>query len=88
MPIGTTRLHRARRTDGSAVQKQFLGERRLARIRVTDDGEGAATADLVGERGGRKGHGFGAIVKVRGLGVLSPGSDAGDTAAAQNTDLE
>src|SRR5688500_490573 len=31
--------------DGAAIQQQLLGERRLARVRVTDDGERPPTAD-------------------------------------------
>jgi len=70
VPIRTARLYRARRPNGSTIEEQLLGQRRLARIRVADDGERAATADLVGERGGRESHGFGSVVKVEGLAVL------------------
>ena len=36
-------LHRTRYVDSTAVEQQFLRQRRLTRIRVRDDGERAAS---------------------------------------------
>jgi hypothetical protein len=41
-------LHRAGQLDRAPEQQQLLGERGLARVRVGDDGEGAAPGSAVG----------------------------------------
>ncbi len=48
--LATVRLgaHFARKLDGAAKQQQLLGQRRLARVRVRDDGERSAPADWIG----------------------------------------
>ena len=56
--------HRAGRADRAARQQQVLGQRRLAGVRVGDDGEGAPARGL---GGGRIAHG-------RGLAQAGPGS--------------
>ena len=43
------RLDRARHLDRAAEEQQLLGQRRLARIRVRDDGERAAPRDIADE---------------------------------------
>ena len=43
-PLG---LHRPGQLDDAAVEQELLGERRLAGVRVGDDGEGAPACDLV-----------------------------------------
>jgi hypothetical protein len=43
--IGPARLHLAREVNRPALQQQFFGQRRLARVRVRDDGEGSAGGD-------------------------------------------
>ena len=47
-PRRTTRLDLARQVDRPALQQQLFGQRGLARVRVRDDGEGAA----IGHGGG------------------------------------
>src|SRR3546814_4761681 len=50
-PRGAARLDLARDMDRAARDEQFLGQRRLARVGVRDDGKGAAV--------GVRGHGSG-----------------------------
>lgn len=53
-------LHGAGLVDGAAVQQQLLRQRGLAGVGMRDDGEGAASRDLVGEGGsGESGCGHG-----------------------------
>jgi len=58
VPPGPARLHAAREVDGSAVEQQLLGQRRLARVRVGDDGEGAPARHLLLELGRHGGAAF------------------------------
>ena len=44
---GLAALHRAGHLDRTAEQQQLLGQRGLARIRMADDGEGAAAAGFL-----------------------------------------
>ena len=48
-------LDGAGEVDGVAVEEEFLGQRRLTRVRVGDDGEGAAAGDFGGGRHGKEG---------------------------------
>jgi hypothetical protein len=41
--------------DRVAVEEELLGQRRLTRVRVGDDGEGAAAGDFCGRRHGKSG---------------------------------
>ena len=43
-------LHLARELNGAAQKQQLLGQRRLARVRVRNDREGAPPRDLVSKR--------------------------------------
>src|SRR5690625_1005728 len=51
------RLDRAGQLDGSAKQQKLFGQRRLAGIRVRNDGKGAAAGNFIGQLShiGRKG---------------------------------
>ena len=49
---GAARLDAAGEVDGAAVEQQLLGERRLARVGMGDDGEGAPAGDFALELGG------------------------------------
>ena len=49
---GLAAAHRARELDRAGVQQQLLGQRRLARVGVGNDREGAATANLARKRVG------------------------------------
>jgi hypothetical protein len=53
MAIGLASAHRARQLDRPRVQQEFLGQRRLAGVRVGNDGEGATALDFALERRGR-----------------------------------
>ena len=46
-PTSRPRLDRTRLADGARVQQELLGQRRLAGVRVADDGERAAPSRLV-----------------------------------------
>jgi hypothetical protein len=45
MPLGPARFHRPGQMDRASVQEELLRERRLARVRVADDGERPPAAD-------------------------------------------
>ena len=49
MTLCLARLDRAREMYRPAVEQQLLGERRLARVRMRDDGKGASLRDLAVE---------------------------------------
>jgi hypothetical protein len=51
--IGLSAAHRAGQLDRSRVQQEFLSQRRLAGVRVGDDGEGTAALNFALERRGR-----------------------------------
>jgi hypothetical protein len=65
VPRGLARFHRARKLDCAAEEQQFFGERGLARVRVGNDGEGAAAGDVAQEIGGRRRHGSEGLKKER-----------------------
>jgi hypothetical protein len=46
VPRGFARPHRPRKLNRAAEQQQFFGQRRLACIRVGNDGKGAATLNV------------------------------------------
>ena len=46
VPGSLSGLDRTRLADRAAVEQQFFGQRRLAGVRVGDDGEGASARDL------------------------------------------
>jgi hypothetical protein len=48
--LGLAAAHRPRQLDGARIQQQLLRQRRLARVRVRDDGEGAAPGDFRRQR--------------------------------------
>jgi hypothetical protein len=53
VPRALSRLHRAGQLDRAAEEQQLLGQRRLARVGVGDDGERASSLDFIGDSSGR-----------------------------------
>ena len=56
MALRAPRFYRSRKVDRPAVEEEFFGEGGLARVRVTYDGEGAATVYFFAQFCWRDGH--------------------------------